>query len=236
MNCSNQNMINDEVFGRKIIREKKQKKLKQKKLRILVRFAAFMIVLMLGVTIGYNYKISKYKNQIAAFEKDLKVYGAVAKPIVFNNYDLELVEYDPLDVSLDDELQEYIFNLSTSYGIDFDFVMALIESESSFQTDVISKTNDYGLMQINKINHAWLKEEIGIKDFTNPYDNVRAGLYILRGLFDRYGDNPHQVLMAYNMGENGAKKLWDKGVYQTPYSINIINKANNFRKEHKNGK
>ncbi len=236
MNYSNQNTVNDEVFGRKIIRERKKQNLRKKRVRLVSRFIAFMIVLLLGVMIGYNYKISKYKNQIAVFEKDLKVYGAVAKPIVFNNYNLELVEYEALDIPLDDELQEYIFNLSTSYGIDFDFVIALIESESSFQTDVISKTNDYGLMQINKINHAWLKEEIGIKDFTNPYDNVRAGLYILRGLFDRYGDNPHKVLMAYNMGENGAKKLWDKEVYQTPYSINIINKANNFRKEHKNGK
>ncbi len=235
MNYSNQNTVNDEVFGRKIIRQKKQN-LKKKRVRLVSRFAALIIVLLLGVMIGYNYKIYKYENQIATFEKDLKMYGAESKPIIFNNYDLELVEYDPLDVPLDDEVQEYIFNLSTSYGIDFDLIMALIELESSFSTDVVSETNDYGLMQINKINHAWLKEKIGVKDFTNPYDNVRAGLYILRGLFDRYGDNPHQVLMAYNMGENGAKKLWNKGVYQTPYSINIINKANNFRKEHKNGK
>lgn len=32
--------------------------------------------------------------------------------------------------------------------MDFNFVMGLIKTESSFQVDIISKTNDFGLMQI----------------------------------------------------------------------------------------
>jgi hypothetical protein len=28
--------------------------------------------------------------------------------------------------------------------------------------------------------------------------------------------------MAYNMGENGAGKLWDMGIYQTEYSQDVL--------------
>ena len=69
-------------------------------------------------------------------------------------------------------------------------------------------------MQINTVNHEWLQEKLGITDFLDPYQNTRSGIYILRTLFEKYQDTA-KVLMAYNMGEDGAKKLWDKGIYDT---------------------
>ncbi len=228
-------MEKDEIIGRKIIRENRQQKSKQARNRKIVMLVMYVLIFLVGMGVGKSIAESTYE-PVKMAVNDLKVYGTEAKPIIFNNYDLEIAEYTPLDVPLDYELQEYIFNLSTSYGIDFNLVMALIKTESSFQTNVKSKTNDYGLMQINECNHDWLSEKLGIKNFNNPYDNVRAGLYILRGLFDRYGDDTHKVLMAYNMGESGARKLWDKGVTETNYSIKIINQANKYRKEVDNGR
>ena len=78
--------------------------------------------------------------------------------------------------------------------------MALIQHESSFDPNVISSTNDYGYMQINAINHNWLTETIGVTDYTDPYQNIRAGVFVLRKLFERYQDT-NMVLMAYNMGK-----------------------------------
>ena len=34
--------------------------------------------------------------------------------------------------------------------------------------------------------------------------------------------------MAYNMGEYGASTLWDKGVYETNYSIKVLTKADEY--------
>ena len=51
---------------------------------------------------------------------------------------------------MDDDLQEFIYYLSAGYNIDFTLAMAVIQHESSFRSDVVSSTNDYGLMQINK--------------------------------------------------------------------------------------
>lgn len=99
--------------------------------------------------------------------------------------------------------------------------MALIQHESSFDPNVISNTNDYGYMQINAINHDWLTETIGVTDYTDPYQNIRAGVFVLRKLFERYQDTD-MVLMAYNMGENGASRLWEKGIFETDYTQSIL--------------
>ena len=132
-------------------------------------------------------------------------------------------DFQPIDCSLAVELQEFIYYLSYGYNIDFNFVMAVIEHESDYRADIISSTNDYGLMQINKCNHEWLSEALGITNFLDPYQNVMAGVYMLHNLFEKYED-AQMVLMAYNMGETGAKRLWDKGIYETKYSRAILQK------------
>ena len=82
-------------------------------------------------------------------------------------------------------------------------------------------------MQISSVNHGWLSDELGITDFLDLYSNVKAGLYILRNLFQKY-ETPEKVLMAYNMGENGAKVLWNQGIYGTDYTRLVLQIQNNF--------
>lgn len=130
-------------------------------------------------------------------------------------------KFVPLNVPMDEDLQEFIFYLSQAYEMDFTFVMALIQQESGYKPDVISRTNDYGLMQINEINHPYLQEQLGITDFTEPYGNVRAGMFILRKLFEKY-ESPEKVLMAYNMGETGASRLWEQGIFEINYSKSVL--------------
>lgn len=129
-------------------------------------------------------------------------------------------DFEPLDVPLDEDVQELIYSLSQLYCIDWTLVMAIIEHESGYNPSVISSTNDYGLMQINKVNHKWLSEAVGVSDFLDPYQNVTAGCYILSQLFEKYGDTD-QVLMAYSLGENGASKLWKQGIFESGFSQEI---------------
>lgn len=129
--------------------------------------------------------------------------------------------FKPLDVPLDIETQEFTYNLCTAYNIDWTLVMAIMQTESNFKSDTISKTNDYGLMQINKVNHQWLTEKLGITDYLDKTQNIRAGVFVLRKLFEEYTD-PKLVLMAYNMGSNGAEALWNKKIYTTPYVDKVL--------------
>ena len=129
--------------------------------------------------------------------------------------------------TMSEENQKYLWTLCKENNIDFAFVMALISCESSFRESVISKTNDYGLMQINRSNHKRLKEELGITDFLDAEQNMQAGMYMLRELFEAY-EEPHLVLMAYNMGDDTAKKLWKKGIYSSKYSRAVMAKQEEY--------
>lgn len=133
--------------------------------------------------------------------------------------------YTYYDVPLDDDFQEYIQDICEQYGFDrYDIIIALIEKESSYREKVISRTADYGYMQINTINHEWLSEELGITDFLDGKQNVLAGVHMLSELYNKYEDIG-LALMAYNCGETGARRLWDDGVYSTSYSRAIQENA-----------
>lgn len=196
---------------------------------------SWVVILILGILIGFG--ISNMKKDSKKVEdyklSEVELFGIVdseksnwtSSGIWKNGSELGFI---PLEIELDEEVQEFIYCLSQGYNIDYSFVMGLIKTESTFQPNIISTTNDYGLMQINKVNHTWLKKELGITDFLDPYQNIRSGLYILRNLFEKYED-PEKVLMAYNMGESGAKKLWDKGVYETGYTTKTIKHINEIK-------
>ena len=136
-----------------------------------------------------------------------------------------------IDCPLDDSTQQMIFEKCTEYGVDFTLAMAVIFKESSFRPDVVSADGgDYGLMQINKINHKWLSKELGITNFLDPEQNVTAGLYMLSNLFEKY-DDAAKVLMAYNMGEGGAKKLWNQGIYSSDYAEGVLQQTEIYKEE-----
>lgn len=177
-----------------------------------------LIFSIVGFAIGVVSHSSKPKTETL-------IYGRVADGKIFDgdmsvSYESEDTLFVPLDVPLDSDVQEFIYYLSKGYNMDFTFVMAIIQQESGYQPDAVSNTDDYGLMQINKVNHGYITDEIGVTNYLDPYENVRAGMFILRKLFEKYG-TPEKVLMAYNLGESGAKALWDKGVFETNYSKSV---------------
>lgn len=165
---------------------------------------------------------------------DVLIYGAPDGKIYEGgfpeSYELEndFVFTTEIPVTFGEDLQEFTYYLSAAYDIDYTLVLAIISKESAFMPDGISSTNDYGLMQINACNHKWLTEELGITDFIDPYENIKAGLFILRGLFEKY-DSTSKVLMAYNMGENGASKLWEQGIFESNYSKDVLQRQETYR-------
>ena len=128
-------------------------------------------------------------------------------------------------IPLEDDMQAYVYNLCVDYYIPehYELILAMMWHESDFTANVISSTNDYGIMQINAINHAWLCEALGVDDFLDPNQNIHAGIYMISKLIHKYGD-VHKALMAYNLGEKGAKQYWAAGIYSTSYSNGILAK------------
>lgn len=130
-------------------------------------------------------------------------------------------QWEPLyDVPLEYELQLHIYTLCEEFQVPLELVYAIIMVESNFRPTLISKTNDYGLMQINKCNHEWLHDKYNVTDFLDPYQNVLCGISILATYYHKY-KSLNKVLMAYNMGAGGAAKAWAQGVFTTRYTDKI---------------
>ena len=235
-------MENNTTHGRKVIRGKQQSYKIVKR-----RFLLFTLaVLLIGAIIGSVIAGISTKNKQATSEKNEYImqqvnhYGAYDGRVFTSEISMDWSgdEYDfiPLDCKLDKATQQFTFYLCKGYDIDWTLVMALMQKESSFRSDIISPTEDYGLMQINKMNHEWLTDTIGVTDYLDKEQNIRAGVFVLRKLFEEYTD-PNLVLMAYNMGADGAETLWNKGIYTTPYVDDILTYQAEFNKqiEERNG-
>lgn len=237
--------MSERTYGRKIVRGQKEEVLKRIYtswiISAVVGFALGALITW-GITSLFNDSVEPVEQ--VQFEEpaplepvyiDDPSYGTIDGKVFENEIPMQFgsaaeLGFTPLDVPMEEDMQEFIYHLCHGYNIEFPFVMALIEHESSFQSDVVSATDDYGLMQINWINHGWLNEKLGVTDLLNPYENVRSGVFILRKLFESYED-PALVLMAYNMGEGGASNLWSNGVYETDYSRSIMEQAVTYENE-----
>ena len=126
-----------------------------------------------------------------------------------------------LDVPLDRDFQIWLHGLCEEEGLPFTLAVAVIEAESGYDPAAVSPSDDWGLMQINAVCHGWLAEELGIKDFLDPWQNARAGVHILGGYYRTYG-YASGTLMAYNMGQAAAEWYFSQGVYATDYSDRVM--------------
>lgn len=141
--------------------------------------------------------------------------------------EIEKIKY--YDIPLETELQDYIRKECDEMNVEMELVLAIMKVESDFNSDVISDTNDYGLMQINIVNHESLQKKLSIYDFLDPYDSARAGIYMLSGL--DWCENDVQRLMCYNMGVTGAKRAWNKGIQETEYSKKVLKTKEELREK-----
>ena len=127
------------------------------------------------------------------------------------------------NVPLDDDIQGFVINITEgNEHITPPLVFALMERESGYRADAISATNDYGLMQINGSNHAWLARQLDIEDFLDPFDNIRAGVHVLQVYVDRGVTDTHKLLMCYRHNHGGAAAMWEHGVYETDYTRDVV--------------
>lgn len=213
-------------YGRKIIRNQLNLNKFQKRL-----FASWGICVATGLMIGTICTVGyfSFKEEPKVVEQHI-TKTVVPKEITFDWKSGAEQGFVPLDVPMDESLQEFVWVLSYAYNIDFPIVMAVINQESSFNATAIGNGEDYGLMQINQMNHQWLKETLGTSEFLNPYQNVRAGIFILGKLTQKY-DDPSKALMAYNLGETGAARLWKEGINETSYSKAVLAKAAEYEKQ-----
>lgn len=182
---------------------------------------AFTVVMLLGFSVAGK----EFANKVEA------TTAGADKPIVWINTEAtEAEETDPTEtiiadkryynVPLSEDLQDYIIDTATKYSVPPELIIAIIQNESSYRATATGATGEQGYMQIHPINFEWLGEELGVTDFYDPKQNILAGTYMLAEICEKY-ETTNEVLMCYNCGERGAKRLWEKGITETEYCRKI---------------
>ena len=131
-----------------------------------------------------------------------------AEPTFSENTHYTMVD-DGIEVRLADELQDYVYQMCAEYGISGyeKVILAKLYCESSYNPNLTHNnknvTTDSGIAQINSSNHIRLRDQLGITDFMDPYQSIRAGVFMFSECLKNNGYNESMALVAYNSGRNG---------------------------------
>lgn len=120
------------------------------------------------------------------------------------------------------------------------FIASIINVESGFESDAVSKKGAVGLMQIMPSTGKWIYEQYFDDEFQDdflfdPKINIFIGVKYLSYLFEKYDDEV-TVLACYNTGETvvqdwiGENKTLKKTQIQFKETEKYVQKVQNLRK------
>lgn len=177
-------------------------------------FLSIIIVLI----VMFADDIVSQKKSIAE-EKHLE---AVSDPIVFNGE----ITITSVPLSPEQEIDMYVDYICEGYPVDPNLVKSIIFYESTYNS-FARNGQCVGLMQINTYYHSRRAKELGISDLYSPYGNILVGVDYLSVLFKIYKD-PALVLMVYNMGDEAAINLYNKGVI-SEYASKVLTRSEQLK-------
>ena len=112
-----------------------------------------------------------------------------------------------------ENVDDFIFRTQETYGqmidiaallhdYDANMITAVIIVESEGNAIAVSNKGAKGLMQLM----PGTATAMGARDPKDPFQNILAGTKYLKQLENRYGFEPKEALVAYNMGPSRAKR------------------------------
>lgn len=136
------------------------------------------------------------------------------------------------DINCPEELQDYFYELEEKWGIPANLAMLIVDQESDghWNTNgVISRTNDYGLAQINKCNHRSIFNALGYtsNDLRNDqYKNLDAMFYLLSNIFNLYGYTKDNYDIENVCGTYNGYIYWRNNEFSCKYVDDCMERYN----------
>ncbi len=94
------------------------------------------------------------------------------------------------------EFEHIINSCSLRYGVDMSLVKAVIQAESGYNPNAVSRKGAAGLMQLMPKTAQDLK----VSNSFDPSENIRGGVRYLKFLLDTFKGDVTLALAAYNAG------------------------------------
>lgn len=131
-----------------------------------------------------------------------------------------------LNLTYQDRYEAYVRDIAPKYNLEVELVEAIIETESGWEAEAISKDGAVGLMQIVPKYQIKRMEALMVEDIAEPYSNILVGCDYLSELIDKFG-NTTEALMFYNGGYKG-QELYEKGII-SGYAERILNRMEELK-------
>lgn len=111
---------------------------------------------------------------------------------------------NPLSGSIEpipSQLQSLAEQAAARNGVDPNLFKALVNQESGWKPDAVSKAGAMGLCQLMPDTARGL----GVSDPFNASESLEGGAKYLRQMLDQFGNDPSRALAAYNAGPGRIK-------------------------------
>lgn len=125
------------------------------------------------------------------------------------------------------KVAQSIIDVSHQHGFDPVLVMSIIQTESSFNPEMIGGVGEIGLMQIRPATAEWMAGKVGIrwsgeKALLDPLYNIRIGVAYLAWLREYFDSHARLYLAAYNMGQNNVRGLLANEKWPSEYPSKVM--------------
>lgn len=95
-----------------------------------------------------------------------------------------------------------IRHAANEYDLDEALLRSVVEAESNYNPQAVSRVGAQGLMQLMPATAA----SLGVTDSFDPEQNIMGGAKYLKRLLDRYRGNQELALAAYNWGPGNLER------------------------------
>lgn len=113
------------------------------------------------------------------------------------------------------------------FGLDPLFVLAMIETESSFNPSAKGTSGEIGLMQILPDTAKWIATEqkirwLGADSLEDPAYNVIIGTTYVDYLRKNFDAHSRLYVAAYNMGPKNVRRALDNKIWPKDYALKVM--------------
>ena len=100
------------------------------------------------------------------------------------------------------KIEKSIQKAARKYNLSPGLIRGVIQAESNFKVDAVSRAGAQGLMQLMPAT----AKELGVTEPLDIEQNIDGGAHYLRKMLDRFGGDVKLALAAYNAGPGTVRK------------------------------